>query len=158
MSISPPTSPSPPPHDVTGGDSFDGAEISKFLPGLTVEQTMAWQISQHPGFIPAFMSSMRHAPIFEQQALWSELSGKLRNLKLESDKGRCLPPSGEKVLFILGRTDQVIIEEELQADATAVLGGDLVEFLVMDAGHEIIMTRASEIAVALSTLWAGQRV
>ncbi|PKS08207.1 hypothetical protein jhhlp_005484 [Lomentospora prolificans] len=137
-------------HDVTGGDSFDSAGISKFLPGITVEQTMAWQIARHPGFIPAFMSSLRHAPIFEQRALWSELSAKLR-----ARKSRGSPLCGDKVLFVLGRVDPVIIGDELRQDSKAVLGGDLVEYLVMDAGHEIVMTKASEISAALSNFWKG---
>ena len=142
-------------NDVSGGDGFDGAAISRFMPGITVAQTMAWQISRHPGFIPAFMGGLRHAPIFEQRALWSELADKLRARNLESGTGGAPAIRGGKILCVLGRGDPVIIEEEFREDATAVLGEDLVEFLVMDAGHEIVMTKAEEIAAALSKFWSG---
>jgi pimeloyl-ACP methyl ester carboxylesterase len=145
-------------HDTTGGDSFDGAGISRFLPTVTVEQTMAWQVSQHRGFVPAFMSSMRHGPIFEQYELWSALAGKLRSRKLESEQGRVSPLRGGKVLFVLGQLDPVIKEEELRADANVVLGDDLVEYLVMNAGHELVMTKVHEITTSLVGFWNGQGI
>ncbi len=73
--------------DVNGGDAFDNAVLSRHRPGITVSQVMAWQIRHHQGYIPAFMSSIRHAPIYEQQEDWLRLGNALR--------------SGEKVPFLV---------------------------------------------------------
>lgn len=135
--------------DITGGISYDHAPLSKRLPGVTVATSMAQQIVCHEGFIGAFISSIRYAPIYDQKDLWSAASRSLRTK--EQGTGEML--RGSKILFVLGASDSVIRAKELEPDARAVLGDDMVEFVIMDAGHELVMTAAEEIVTAVLEFW-----
>lgn len=57
--------------------------------------------------------------------------------------------------MILGSEDPVIVKEELIHDATAVLGEDGFEAVMLKCGHEIVMTKGREIADLVSGFWTG---
>lgn len=140
--------------DASGGDSFDNAVLSTRRPGITVSAVMKWQLTYHGGFIPAFMSSIRYAPIYGQLHDWEALGTVLAERRVA---GGTLP--GLKngiVLFILGKDDPVILKEELLHDATVVLGEDAIEAVSLECGHEIGMTKGESIARLAADFWAGE--
>ncbi|KAM7205366.1 alpha/beta-hydrolase [Rhypophila sp. PSN 637] len=141
--------------DASGGDSYDNAVLR---PGLTVSTVMRWQLRHHRGFVPAFMSSIRHAPIYEQTEDWRALGELLevRRRNLEGGDGLNLPGlRAGRVLMVLGATDPVIVKEELIHDATAVLGEDGFEAVLLDCGHEIVMTKGKEVAHLAAGFWSA---
>ncbi|KAK3956263.1 alpha/beta-hydrolase [Pseudoneurospora amorphoporcata] len=152
--------------DASGGDSFDNAVLSPHRPNSTVSSVMAWQVQHQQGFLTAFMSSIRHAPIYEQREDWMKLGQLLAARRKassasgadedeESVGGRSLPGLlGGKVLLVLGSTDPVIVKEELIHDAISVLGEDGFEAVVLDCGHEIVMTRGEEVAGLAAGFWS----
>ncbi|KAL1840842.1 hypothetical protein VTJ49DRAFT_7685 [Mycothermus thermophilus] len=136
--------------DVRGGDDFDNAVLLARRPEYTVSSVMDWQLRHHEGFIPAFVSSIRHAPIYEQTEDWLALGQHLNERRTRPE----LPGlRGGKILMILGASDPVVLKEEFIHDATAVLGEDGFEAVVFDTGHELVMTRADDIARAVSAFW-----
>ncbi|KAK3496769.1 alpha/beta-hydrolase [Neurospora hispaniola] len=148
--------------DASGGDSFDNAVLSPHRPNSTVSSVMAWQVQHQQGFLTAFMSSIRHAPIYEQREDWLKLGQLLAARRKTSspgaDEGAGAEPLpgllGGKVLLILGSTDPVIVKEELIHDATSVLGEDGFKAVVMDGGHEIVMTKGKEVAGLAAGFWS----
>ena len=138
--------------DVNGGDAFDNAALSRHRPGITVAHVMAWQIRHHRGYIPAFMSSIRHAPIYDQQEEWVRLGKVLR----ERREGTLPGLKGGKILLILGETDPVIVKEELIHDATSVLGEEGFEAIALDAGHEIAIARGQEVGRIAASFWRNR--
>ncbi|KAL2023591.1 hypothetical protein VTK56DRAFT_2199 [Thermocarpiscus australiensis] len=143
--------------DASGGDSFDNAPLLARSPGHTVSSVMNWQLSQHDGFIPAFVSSIRHAPIYDQEEEWHALGQLLAERRERlgwEDTADELPGlRGGKILLVLGATDPVIVKEELMHDATAVLGKDGFEAVVLDCGHEVVITKAPEVAGVVTNFW-----
>ncbi|KAK4192507.1 Alpha/Beta hydrolase protein [Podospora australis] len=143
--------------DANGGDMWDNAELLAHRPGHTVSSVMKWQLRQHQGFIPAFISSIRYAPIYGQHQDWRELGRLLAERRKDSDwedTGNLLPGlRGGRVLLVLGATDPVIVKEELIHDATSVLGEDGFEAVIMNGGHELIMTNAGEVASVVTNFW-----
>jgi pimeloyl-ACP methyl ester carboxylesterase len=142
---------------VSGGDEFDNAVLLARRPEYTVSSVMDWQMKHHPGFIPAFVSSIRHAPIYEQTEDWLTLGQLLaeRRAQLGREQAAQTVPGlrGGKILMILGASDPVVIKEELIHDTTAVLGEDGFEAVILDAGHEVVMTRAVDIARVMLAFW-----
>lgn len=143
--------------DASGGDSFDNAVLLARRPEHTVSSVMDWQLRHHEGFIPAFVSSIRYAPIYEQKEDWHAL-GRLLVERRErlgwEDTADGLPGlRGGKILLVLGASDPVIVREELIHDATAVLGEDGFEAVALDAGHELVMSKADEVASVVSNFW-----
>ncbi|GAW23148.1 hypothetical protein ANO14919_126980 [Xylariales sp. No.14919] len=53
--------------DSNGGPGFNSAAISKTRPHVTVSSVVAWQADCHEGFVMAFMSTIRNAPIYAPQ-------------------------------------------------------------------------------------------
>jgi pimeloyl-ACP methyl ester carboxylesterase len=143
--------------DASGGEGFDNAVLLARRPGHTVSSVMAWQLRHHEGFIPAFVSSIRYAPIYDQKEEWSALGQLLAERRERvgwEDATDDLPGlRGGKILFVLGATDPVIVKEELIHDATAVLGEDGFEAVVLDCGHELVMSKGSEVADVVAGFW-----
>lgn len=113
---------------------------------------MAQQVDTHAGFVTAFLSSLRHAPIYAPpQADWEAL----RDLLAERRRGgpHRVPTGldGGRVLFVLGADDPVCVAAEIVEDAQALLGPHAVEPVVLpNAGHDLVITRSREIADTLT--------
>ena len=113
------------------------------------------------------MSSIRHAPIYEQREDWAALAELLSSRRSEDggDGSTPLslplppPPSGlrgGRVLLVLGTSDPVIVAEELVHDAREVLGDAGFEVVQLDCGHEIAIARGTEVADAAVRFWRGR--
>jgi pimeloyl-ACP methyl ester carboxylesterase len=153
--------------DVRGGAVFDNAVLSKSRPRVTVSDVISWQLDNHPGFVPAYMSTIRNAPIYEQgDKDWRHLATSLvqrRGLGVsknpdEATNHHAAPPGlqGGRVLFVLGDMDPVIVKDEMIADASAVLGEDSVRFVIIDGGHDIAITKGWEVAEAVTSFFKDQ--
>ncbi|KAI1780198.1 alpha/beta-hydrolase [Hypoxylon cercidicola] len=147
--------------DASGGEEFDSARISRFRPGVTVSSVIRWQIDNHRGFIPAFISSMRNAPIYAPQEDWRVLAAILRERR---ERGSCeteIPPLGlhlGKILMVLGEDDPIVIKDETIEDARKVLGADGVEFVALPQGHELPITNSYGVANAMENFWRQQSI
>lgn len=122
--------------------------LSREYPHLNVPASIVWQVDHHIGFVHAFMSTMRHGPIFRKHQWnnWARLGEYLSAQNSGSSENR--GPKGlpsDKVHILCGNTDAVIIKDELVTDATAALGGNAV-FKFYEAGHEFPSTRYDEVA------------
>ncbi|KAF2643486.1 alpha/beta-hydrolase [Massarina eburnea CBS 473.64] len=105
-------------------------------PYSTVSHVVDWQIIHHQGFIPAFISSIRYAPIHNQHQRWKKIADNIRN-----GTGKL-----NQVWLVLGEIDPIIIADELVEDAQATFGEDIVHIkIVKGSGHEVAIDRASEI-------------
>ncbi|KAI2629515.1 alpha/beta-hydrolase [Hypoxylon sp. NC1633] len=146
--------------DANGGDGFDSASISKFRPGVTVSSVVRWQVDYHEGFVTAFLSTIRNAPIYAPQEDWKVLSAILgetrkqaaQNQSGSSDEG--LRPGN--IFMVLGRDDPVVVAQETIEDAERVLGSEGVEIAVLPGGHELPITASSAVANAMESFW-GRR-
>ncbi|KAK4168643.1 Alpha/Beta hydrolase protein [Cladorrhinum sp. PSN259] len=143
--------------DANGGDGWDDAVLLSRRPGHTVSAVMCWQLRHHDGFIPAFMSSIRYAPIYDQRKEWrafGELLAERRRDAEWEEPGDQLPGlRGGRILLVVGSKDPVIVKEELIHDATAVLGEDGFEAVVLNCGHELVMTNSAEVASVVVNFW-----
>jgi hypothetical protein len=127
--------------------------LSRAYPNVTSPGAVNWQVRHHQGFVPAFMSSMRHAPILREKQLesWSRLGRFLTQRKQQQDKE--LPGlRHDKVLICCGVADTIIIKDDLIPDATAALEGN-VQFRIFNAGHEFPSTKYEELAEQLVEFW-----
>ena len=105
-------------------------------PASTVGAVVDWQIERHEGFVPAFISSIRYAPVHGEHERWRVLG---RNVS--AGVGGL-----KKVYVVLGEVDPIIVKDELVEDATGCLGEGNVEFEVVEgAGHEVAIERADDI-------------
>lgn len=129
-------------------------------PWVTVAKASQWQIDHHKGFIPSFISSIRHAPITRQHGCWSIIGARLSRQKANSaDKlAQELGLVPSKVLVILGKQDPVVIAEETMEDASVAFGSGNVEFVLLPAGHEVPVTMGKEVADAVLEFWGEREV
>ncbi|KAI1259297.1 alpha/beta-hydrolase [Xylariaceae sp. FL1019] len=138
--------------DANGGASFNSAAIAKSRPHVTVSSVVAWQVDSHAGFVDAFMSTIRQAPIYAPQEDWTKLATILEGRRTTSSGTQNLHglESG-KILIVLGEDDGVIVRDETVQDAVAVLGSDGVEFAVLVGGHELPITNSEGVAEVIDT-------
>ena len=103
-----------------------------------VLRAVHWQLAHHAGFIPAFMSSIRHAPLVDQHASWARLAARAPGT----------------TCVILGAADEIIDAREYAADALPLLGGEgKVRWRVVPGGHDFPMTFAGEVVGEMYRAW-----
>lgn len=121
------------------GDAVYASSHHALLPGnpySTVGAVVDWQLKHHKGFVPAFISSIRYAPVHGEHARWQVLGQNITN-----KTGKLA-----KVHIVLGETDPIIVKDEVIKDATECLGSGSVEFEVLiGVGHEVAIERADDI-------------
>lgn len=136
--------------DGQGDDPFDDAMVSPLLPRITVAQVMAWQLEHHQGFIPAVMSAFRYGPIHERYEEWQRVGAFLAERRVDSSLAGLL---NGKIMLVLGESDSIVKEDYIVPEVKQVLGDDGVEVLLLDAGHEVAITKGAEIADACINFW-----
>lgn len=120
-----------------------------------MDSAVQWQLDHHDGFISAFISAIRHAPITAQLNTYKKIGERLRMQK-ETDHNLSLfgnGLAGAKVILILGAHDNVIVAEEHAADYKESLGEAHLETIVMEAGHDVPISQPKELANRLWTAW-----
>ncbi|CAD0101092.1 unnamed protein product [Aureobasidium mustum] len=122
------------------------AQISARRPSVSIADVVSWQLTHHAGFVPAFVSSIQHAPISAQHSSWESIAGR-----------QLLPPDQRllegKVLLLLGKDDTVVIADEMCKDSKEVLG-NAIDIRVMDGGHELPVTDADIVAATILDFWS----
>lgn len=97
-----------------------------------------WMVEHHAGFVPAFMSSIRHAPLTEQHESWG---------RLEEREER-------STAILLAEEDEIIDVKEYTRDALPLVGGeDKVLWRVLPGGHDFVMTHCDVIMKELEDFW-----
>ncbi|KAJ6161233.1 hypothetical protein N7470_004629 [Penicillium chermesinum] len=130
------------------GNEAETQILSREYPHINIPSSVVWQVDNNPGFVHAFMSTMRFGPIFrsKQWSAWARLGAYLsaqNGAPVGSQAGKGLP--NDKVHIICGNNDQIINKDDLVTDATAALGGNAT-FKFYDAGHEFPSTKYEDIA------------
>ena len=102
-----------------------------------VVEYLAWMVTNHAGFIPAFMSCVRFGPLTEQHAAYAEI--------------RKRRPRTTALIF--GDEDEIIDLEQYTRDALPLVGGEeQVRWAVLPGSHDVIMTAVPEIVKELEGL------
>ncbi|KAF9878482.1 hypothetical protein CkaCkLH20_03974 [Colletotrichum karsti] len=131
---------------------WDGLQL---VGGARIGDVVAWQLGCHPGYVRSYMSTIRHAPIYDRaDEEWKALAGVLEARRREGG-GEGGPPGLRKgrVLFVLGERDEIVVPGETVWDARRVLGEDAVEVLVLKGGHEVGVTKGKEIVGGVLAAW-----
>ncbi|KAK5192870.1 hypothetical protein LTR92_007164 [Exophiala xenobiotica] len=126
-------------------ESNSRAVLSKARPHVTVEKAVLHQLDHHPGFVPAFISSIRYGPIRTEHDRWRIVGERLSQQNKENG-------TQKKVFIVLGAIDPIIIKQELEEDARELLSEN-VEFAVFDAAHDVPITKGKEVVEAILDFW-----
>ncbi|OBT41801.1 hypothetical protein VE00_08296 [Pseudogymnoascus sp. WSF 3629] len=114
--------------------------LSLTRPHLTVPQAVQWQLRHHPGFVPAFLSCIRYAPITGQQEIWERLR-----------KGRT-----DEVLLVVGTEDPIVLPGEVREDAEKLLGEGRVRYVEVGAAHDFVVTDVGEVVGVVDESLGGE--
>lgn len=132
------------------GDPWDDAIISPTRPNVTVASITSWHLRYHEGFVPAIISTLRYGPIYERYDEWKKL-GSMLSARRENPH---LPGLiGGKVLLVFGSSDLIIQEDKLIPVVESILGGDAYQVEVLEAGHEVGITKGAEVADVAIKFW-----
>ncbi|KAL0938788.1 uncharacterized protein CTRU02_205398 [Colletotrichum truncatum] len=116
--------------------SPDGGEDARVE--LKVRDYVSWMVAHHGGFVPAFMSCVRYAPLTGQHKTWRALGQRKKRT----------------TAVLIGRTDEVIDVEQYTKDGLPLLGGEEnVLWKVLPGGHDFVMTKTEHIVRELDAFW-----
>ncbi|PKS06380.1 hypothetical protein jhhlp_007128 [Lomentospora prolificans] len=103
---------------------------------------IAWMADHHAGFIHAFLSSLRHAPLMDQHESWAKIGER--------------PPGSTCIL--LAREDEIINPDDYRSDGLHLVGGeDRVTWKLVDGGHDFVMTHSNQIMRELDEFWGLEK-
>ncbi|KAF5662392.1 2-hydroxy-6-oxo-6-phenylhexa-2,4-dienoate hydrolase [Fusarium heterosporum] len=103
-----------------------------------VMEYVRWMVTHHNGFVPAFMSSIRFAPLMDQHDAWAKLSKRA--------------PGTTAVL--LATSDEIINPDAYQRDALSLIGGEHhVRWRVLPGSHDFVMTHPQDILREINDMW-----
>jgi pimeloyl-ACP methyl ester carboxylesterase len=147
--------------EVPGDEPYDDEEENKGVlfenrPPLDLNASVVWQTSSHPGFVPAFVSSLQHAPIHFELEKWRVIGKRCESQRAEEDQTAETRGLLEgKVLILLGAQDKVTLADETIEDATAAFGKGNVTIQVLDGGHDLPSADSDACMQAIMEHWEG---
>ncbi|KAF5134261.1 hypothetical protein E5D57_004894 [Metarhizium anisopliae] len=97
-----------------------------------------WMVHNHEGFVPAFMSCIRYAPLTEQHEEWKGLAKRERGT----------------TAVIFAETDELISADDYARDGLPLVGGEgHVFWRVVPGSHDFVMTHVAAIMKELDEFW-----
>lgn len=103
-----------------------------------VLEYVRWMVLHHEGFVPAFMSCIRYAPLTEQHEQWKGLARRERGT----------------TAVIFAERDELISAEDYARDGLPLAGGEgHVFWRVVPGSHDFVMTHVSVIMEQLDEFW-----
>ncbi|OHE99528.1 hypothetical protein CORC01_05106 [Colletotrichum orchidophilum] len=103
-----------------------------------VREYVPWMCAHHEGFVKAFMSCVRWAPLTGQHGTWRVLGQRKK---------------GSTAVFI-GKADEIIDIDHYAKDGLPLLGGEEnVTWKVLPGGHDFVMTKTEDIVRELDAFW-----
>ena len=130
--------------------------LSKEYPNLAVSKLVPWQLDANRGFVRGYISSMRYGPISNQHEHWARVGQRLNAQRLNAAIGKTKVDMGlqnGKVLIICGKNDVIVVPKELREDAAMCLGEENFELREVDAGHDLPVTKSTEIVDCIWDFW-----
>lgn len=132
------------------GDPWDDAVILPDRPDVTVASVTSWHLRYHEGFVPAIINTLRYGPIYERYDEWEKLGSML---SARRDNPNLPGLIGGKLLLVFGSSDEIVSEDKLVPVVKSILGDDAYKVEVLEAGHEVGITRGVEVADVANKFW-----
>ena len=127
--------------EVAAAETADPTPAANAAQAVGDNQLLAcvrWMLTNHAGFLPAFMSCIRYAPLSDEHQVWKAVAHR--------DRG--------STLIILGRNDEVVNPDQFAEDAVPLIGGKShVRWKYVQAGHDLVVTQSKEILAELDAYW-----
>lgn len=139
-----------------GQDSM--SPIFEDRPKVSPATAVAWQVNAHQGFIPAFVSSVKYAPIHDGHERWRAIGERCeaRKRNVSGEWGEDVRGLREgKVLVLLGLQDVVISPSETAEDATNALGKENIRVVKLQGGHDLPIVNGEGCVKTMVDFWAG---
>ncbi|KXJ95310.1 Alpha/Beta hydrolase protein [Microdochium bolleyi] len=140
--------------DSTGKETFEDAAVQEIVDPLDrpdaeptdferrVGDFVHWTLDHHEGFVPAFMSTVRYAPMLGQHDEWRRLARR--------DKGT--------TAVLLGNHDTLVNKEDYAEDALPLLGGEEnVFWRVVPGGHNFPFTHPKQALEQIYEFWGWEQ-
>ncbi|OAA43167.1 Alpha/beta hydrolase fold-1 [Metarhizium rileyi] len=106
---------------------------------VRVSEYVRWMVLNHEGFVPAFMSCLRYAPLTEQHGEWKGLARRQRRT----------------TAIIFAEKDELISAEDYARHGLPLVGGEEhVFWRVVPGSHDFVMTHSAAIMKELDDFWA----
>lgn len=141
-------------------DEMEDCRDPQLFPGrprFSIAEAVDWQIDAHPGFVPAFISSIQNSPIGGQHHRWRLIGSRLDHQRANPNN-EAASKTGMvegRVLLLLGKDDSIIVADEVAADAADAMGRNNIEPKVLDGGHDLPMANVAGCATAIIDFWSS---
>ncbi|KAI0183748.1 putative alpha/beta hydrolase [Xylaria flabelliformis] len=131
---------------------FDDVPITADQPRVRVGDVVKWQLEANPGFVSAYLSTIRSSLVYRRHdRVWRMLGGELARRRGMNTPSPGLP--GGRILLILAERDVTVVKDDTIEDIQTVLCPEDVDMHVMKGGHEIAVSRGKNIASAAIQYW-----
>lgn len=131
---------------------FDDVFVSADRPCVRIGDVVKWQLEQNPGFVYAYLSTMRSSLVYRRHDLmWRLLEEQLASRRLGQNAPPGLP--GGRFTLILAERDAIIVKDEFLDDMQSVIGPHSADTVVIKGGHEVAVSRGKYVASVAIRSW-----
>ncbi|KAI1743150.1 putative alpha/beta fold family hydrolase [Xylaria scruposa] len=135
---------------------FDDVPIAADQPRVRVGDVIKWQLEANPGFVSAYLSTIRSALVYRRHdRIWRVLGSELARRR-----GIDVPPpglQGGRILLILAERDVTVVKDDTIEDIQTVLSLEDVDMHVMKGGHEVAVSQGKGVASVAMQYWDRQQ-
>lgn len=132
---------------------FDEVPLSRDSSSPRVKDAMLAQLEGNDGLVTAYISTIRHAPVYGQHDdIWKRLGERLAERELPTDDAPEGLPWG-RICLVLAENDPVVNKAEWIQDSMEVLGEGAVDIHVVPGGHEIAISKGPLVADLAMSSW-----
>ena len=134
--------------------STDNMDRSKTL---DLNFIAGWQASTHKGYLPAWMSSFRHCPIFDRKEMFT----RVRKL-LDTNAFGANEENGRMLIIMAGKDDTIKFDEvvpimkqilEPQGEEEAKKEGHIKWKVFEEDGHDVVVMKGVELGDEILAFW-----
>jgi hypothetical protein len=121
----------------------------------SVLEAVKWQVEHHDGFVDAFTSCVRHAPISGQHAAWKRIGNRLSQQRSDAGNEEFQRNGfyGGKLILVLGRDDAIILSDEVGVDVKATVQEENVQTTIFNTGHDLPVVMPETLADKIWDIW-----
>ncbi|OTA98287.1 hypothetical protein M426DRAFT_28586 [Hypoxylon sp. CI-4A] len=114
-------------------------------------EIVQWQFDHHQGHIHSFQDTVRYGPLQKQEESWGKVCDIIA--------GRARPDTAlhnSKLLVFFGRTDDIVVGEEVTEDILKLLPSDHLQVEYLPGGHGFPYPNSEKITHAILSFWGSE--
>ena len=146
----------PPVHEAESQLSANSALGAKQT--VDMSSVTQWQFDNHRGFVHSFVNTSQYGPVQDRQSDWNKVCEIIKGKQKHGSGYPSYNHQNNKILFIFGDSDEIIIGKEIIEDFEKMLGSsEEFQFKTVAGNHSFPVLSSEEVVRHIFDFWAAEK-